>query len=249
MDNYLLTARSAAEKAVTVLRTKYLTDAKITDNTGKDIKTEADKYAQKVIVEELRSTGIPILAEESGGSKDKLLLETPQLNGKMWVVDPLDGTVNFWRGFPMAAVSIALWDSGEPLVGVVSEVYHDIVFTAKVGEGAWCNDNPIQVSTTGSIKNAVIATGFPSGRSYDTESLTKFLSTVQSYKKVRMLGTAALSLAHVATGHFDVYSEEDIYIWDVAAGLALVRAAGGRFLMEKGSDDLKFHVVASNGLI
>jgi len=155
--------------------------------------------------------------------------------------------LNFSRGFAMAAVSIALWDKGEPVLGVVHDIHHNLVYSGEVGEGAWCDNQSIQVSAVDTLDKAILATGFPSGRSYDTESLLGFVRSVQSYKKVRMLGSAALMLAQVAAGHFDVYEEEDIYLWDVAAGLALVRAAGGRFSMQPGSGPYKVRVRAGNG--
>ncbi|MDX1412537.1 MAG: inositol monophosphatase family protein, partial [Nitrospirales bacterium] len=112
--------------------------------------------------------------------------------------------------------------------------------------GAWLDDQEIHVSAVGVKSQAILATGFPSGRSYDTKSLLQFVHSVQAYKKVRMLGSAALMLAQVAAGRFDVYEEEDIFLWDVAAGLALVQAAGGEFQILPGSGPHKYHVRASN---
>lgn len=240
MIQYLSAARAAAQDAADLLRRDYLTDARVTDARGKDLKTQADVAAQELILSHLEPTGLPVLAEE--GDHSHLDLSQP-----VWLVDPLDGTLNFSRGFEMAAVSIALWDKGEPVLGVVQEIHHGRAYSGLVSEGAWCDDRPLQVSETDAVGRAILATGFPSGRRYDTASLLGFVQAVQSYKKVRMLGSAALMLAQVAAGHFDVYEEEDIYLWDVAAGLALVRAAGGRFSMEPGSGPFKYRVRASNG--
>ena len=233
-------ARETAAAAASLLSKKYLQDARVINDRDKDIKTKADLEAQALIVSQLESSGIPILAEE-GASK------TADLAQPLWIVDPLDGTLNFTRGFEMAAVSIALWDKGEPVVGIVHHIHHDRSYSGIVGEGAFCNDRPISVSNRSDIQRAILATGFPSGRSYDSNSLLSFICSVQSYKKVRMLGSAALMLAQVAAGHFDAYEEEDIYIWDVAAGLALVQAAGGQFSMMEGSGPLKYRVKATNG--
>ena len=235
-------ARQAAAEAADLLRRDYLQDAQVTDDRDKDIKTQADVAAQALILSQLEATGIPVLAEE-GDSK------TADLGRPLWLVDPLDGTLNFTRGFEMAAVSIALWDKGQPVLGVVHHIHHDRSYSGMVGEGAWCDDRPIRVSDTSDIQRAILATGFPSGRSYDTDSLLGFVRSIQSYKKVRMLGSAALMLAQVAAGHFDAYEEEDIYLWDVAAGLALVRAVGGQFSMTPGSGPFKYHVRATNGRI
>lgn len=240
MTPQLSIALQAASAAVDLLRRDFLHDAKVTDDYGKDIKTQADVAAQDLILSHLQSTGIAVLAEE--GSGKQLDLSHP-----VWLVDPLDGTLNFTRGFAMAAVSIALWDGNAPVLGVVQDVFHGQVYSGQVGAGAWFDQAPVRVSATDTVAQAILATGFPSGRSYDTDSLLGLVHSVQRYKKVRMLGSAALMLAQVAASRFDVYEEEDIYLWDVAAGLALVRAAGGRFSMEAGSGPLKYRVRASNG--
>jgi len=244
MNKHLAIARAAAGAAADMLRREYLADARITDDSGKDLKTQADLAAQALILSRLEETHIPVLAEEQVTPSSDV-----DLKGQIWLVDPLDGTLNFSRGFAMAAVSIALWDQGEPVIGVVHDIYHDRVYSGMVGAGAWCDDRPMRVSAVDTPAKAVLATGFPSGRSYDTDSLLGFVRLVQSFKKVRMLGAAALMLAHVAAGHFDVYKEEDIYIWDVAAGLALVRAAGGRFSVLPGTGAFKYHIRASNGCL
>ena len=256
---HLLIAREAAGAAADLLRIDYLADAGVTDDAGKDLKTNADLAAQALVLSHLAATKIPVLAEEQAtsvrhqppmpGVQMAAFATDVDLNGPLWLVDPLDGTLNFTRGFAMAAVSIALWDKGKPVLGVVHDIHHGLSYSGLSGEGAWCDDRPIQVSAVDTPAKAILATGFPSGRSYDTESLLGFVRSVQSYKKVRMLGSAALMLAHVAAGHFDVYEEEDIYLWDVAAGLALVHAAGGRFTIEPGSGPYKLRVLASNGIV
>lgn len=233
-------ARQTAATAADFLRRDYLKDAQVTDERDKDIKTQADIAAQAMILAHLEPAGIPVLAEEGD-------MKTLDLAHPAWLVDPLDGTLNFTRGFAISAVSIALWDKGQPVLGVVQDIFHVRAYSGLVGEGAWCDDQPLRVSSVAAVRQAILATGFPSGRRYDTESLLGFVQAVQSYKKVRMLGSAALMLAQVAAGHFDVYEEEDIYLWDVAAGLALVRAAGGRFTMEPGSGPFKYCVKATNG--
>lgn len=240
--NLLGLAISAANAAANALRLHFVHNAQVTDSQNKDIKTKADLAAQAVIVSTLAPSGIPTLAEE-GDSKQL------ELNNPVWLIDPLDGTLNFARGFEMAAVSIGLWDKREPVLGVVHDIYQGYVYAGVVSEGCLCNRTPINVSSTSQIEHAVLATGFPSGRSYDTDDLLSFVTSVQSYKKVRMLGCASLMLAHVAAGHFDAYEEEDIYIWDVAAGLGLIRAAGGNYVMKAGTGAYKYHVRATNGRI
>ena len=147
----------------------------------------------------------------------------------------------------MACVSIALWDKGMPVLGVVADIFHNNIFSGFVGEVAYLDGKKISVSELTDATQAVICSGFPSGRNYERESLLEFVEKVRRFKKVRMLGSAALMLAQVAAGRADFYEEEDIYLWDIAAGLALVRAAGGEFRMTPGNGDFKYHVQASNG--
>ena len=225
-----------------MLRKDFLQNSKVADTSGKDIKTLADVAAQEDILKVLQKSGIPVLAEEGNHF-------STNLDSQLWLVDPLDGTFNFSRGFPVASVSIALWEKGMPVLGVVHDIFTRQVYAGLTGQGAWLDDQAIHVSAVGDKSQAILATGFPSGRHYETHSLLQFIQSVQTYKKVRMLGSASLMLAHVAAGRFDVYEEEDIFLWDVAAGLALVQAAGGSFRMCPGSGLHKYHVRASNGFL
>ena len=238
-DLFQLACRAATEAAA-LLRKDFVRDAGVTSSSDKDIKTLADLAAQKLIMEALAGSGVPVVAEEG-----EQAVKIPA--GPVWIVDPLDGTLNFTRGFPMAAVSVALWDDGQPCLGAVADVFRGELYSGYVSSGAWFDKEPMQVSSVADAAQAVIATGFPSGRAYDEASLLEFVAKVRRFKKVRMLGSAALMLAQVAAGRFDVYEEEDIYLWDVAAGLALVKAAGGDFRMEEGSSELKYRVLAWNG--
>jgi myo-inositol-1(or 4)-monophosphatase len=242
MNELLDLARHAAAEAADLLLSGFATDAKVASAKGKDVKTLADVAAQNCIIEVLRSSGFAVLAEESEHCAF-------DVHERVWLVDPLDGTLNFTRGFPMAAVSIALWEGGVPQLGVVHDIFSGQVYSGTVGGGAWLDGQPMCISDVIQREQAVLATGFPSGRNYETDSLLRFVQSVQKYKKVRMLGSAALMLAQVAAGRFEVYEEEDIYLWDVAAGLALVQAAGGRFEMKKGSGPYQYNVRASNGQI
>ena len=123
------------------------------------------------------------------------------------------------------------------------------VFNSLQQCGSFKSDHKISVSRTKNKNEAVLATGFPSGRDYSKKSLEKFIINVQSYKKIRMLGSAALMLAYVSCGFFDVYYEEDIYIWDVAAGLSLVSEAGGAYVITPGDSVFKYNVIASNNVL
>lgn len=196
----------------------------------KDISLSTDKYLNKEITTFLQSNfPYPVLSEES-----KEQLDFRDYDDYFWIIDPLDGTLNYSRSIPISCISIALWQKQKPVIGIIYDFYHDEMFSGAVEqspihreEGAWLNNEPIMTAHVLDKSQGVICTGFPSWRDYGTESLLKFVKKIQDWKKVRLIGSAALSLAWVACGRVDAYMEEDIRIWDVAAGLALVKAAGG----------------------
>ena len=192
---------------------------------GKDIKLSSDKMSEKIIMDLLDESGISILSEEYGFKGDESKL--------CWIIDPLDGTINYFKGMDeMACVSIALWKENKPVLGVVYRFMKDELFYGEEGKGAFLNGKEIHSSDIRETGQAVMATGFPVKRAYDTESLTQFAKQVQNFKKVRMLGTAAIMGAFVACGRFDAYFEDEIMLWDVAAAVALVNAAGGSTTLE-----------------
>lgn len=212
-------AVEAALKAGAYLKDKDL--PRIDSQTGKDIKLSSDKKSEEIIINILRDTDIPILSEECGVVGEKKA-------SRVWIIDPLDGTANYWRGMKeLACVSVALWENGEPVLGVVNRFQQGELFSGIVGEGAWMNGEVIHTSTTSHISDAVLATGFPVKRDYGSESLQSFIGQVQKFKKVRMLGAAAVMGAFVAAGRVDVYAEDQIMLWDIAASSAIVKAAGG----------------------
>ncbi|MDR1556303.1 MAG: hypothetical protein LBS88_04630 [Tannerellaceae bacterium] len=188
---------------------------------GHDIKLQVDKDAEKIIVDILQQTGIPVLSEEAGwiGSNQETALH--------WIVDPLDGSLNYARNIPLYCISIALWDGDKPLLGIVYDYVHNRLCKGVVGEGAFLNDVSINVSSVTERLQAVMATGFPVYSSFETENLLPFIKDLQSYKKVRLFGSAAFSMMMVAQGSIEVYRENNIAWWDVAAGIAIVLAAGG----------------------
>lgn len=219
LNKELELAIKAARTAGDFLRENY--NPEVDSQIGKDIKLSYDKKSEQIIIDILSETGIPILSEEKG-----MIGERTQ--GKMWIIDPLDGTANYWKGIKeLACVSIALWENGKPILGVINRFSQNEIYSGVVGDGAWLNGVKIHTSYTENIKDAFIATGFPVKRDYDAESLNRFIKQVQSFKKVRMLGAAAIMGAFVAAGKIDVYIEEQIMMWDIAASSAIVKAAGG----------------------
>jgi myo-inositol-1(or 4)-monophosphatase len=198
-----------------------LGQAEVDSQEGHDIKLAADKKSETLIIDILRPTGISILSEESGSVGEGQ-------GSRRWIVDPLDGTANFWKGIrELSCVSVALWEDGEPVLGVVNRFFTQEIYSGIVGEGAWLNQQPIHPSSVIHRKDAVLATGFPVKRDYGADSLASFIEKVQNFKKVRMLGAAAIMGAYVADGRIDAYMEEQIMLWDVAASSAIVKAAGG----------------------
>jgi myo-inositol-1(or 4)-monophosphatase len=235
-------ANGAALAAGGLLQSSFARDAGVRYRTGKDIKTRADVEAERAILDLLTPTGLPIVAEESAAT-------ATNLGGPHWLVDPLDGTLNFTRGFPLHAVSIALWDGPTPVFGVILNSATGTMYRGMAGGGAWRDDAPITVSTVRDRSRAVLATGFPAGRDYDENALRSFVGRIQAFQKIRMIGSAAIALALVADGTFDAYFEEGGRIWDVAAGLAIVAAAGGCVAWESIHPAPALRVTATNGLV
>lgn len=198
----------------------------VLSSTRRDIKLQADRDSERIVLDALRDSPHPVLAEESGehGAWES--------DDPYWVVDPLDGTMNFSRRLPCCCVSIALCRGEEPLLGVIHDFNRDETFTGLVGAGAWLNGEPMKPGTLTDAREAILGTGFPVKRDYEAESLNHFVSYAQQFKKIRMLGSAALMVAYVACGRTDAYVEDDIMLWDVAAGLALVKAVGGYVAVE-----------------
>ncbi len=188
---------------------------------GHDIKLRADQLAEERILSVLKERlPLPVLTEESG--EHGAVAET----SRMWIVDPLDGTFNYSRGMPMCCSSVGLWENGQPVLGAVYNFFNDELFAGIVGRGAWLNGKPIAVSGVKAAAKASLATGFPHHQNFDDAPLREFIGQVQDFKKIRMLGSAALMGAYVACGWLDAYVEEDVWLWDVAGAVAIAQAAG-----------------------
>ncbi|MBW0177673.1 inositol monophosphatase [Sediminibacterium sp.] len=240
-ETHIEIAKNALDKARTIALT-YFNNPGILKNEFKDIKTLVDLKMNECLIEELSRTGFPILSEESELQNEIF----PECG---WVIDPLDGTFNFTRKFPCVGISIAFMENRIPSYGFVKDIFNDITYSCEPNRKANKNGYEMNVSDESKLGNAILATGFPSGSNYETNELLTFISNVQEFKKIRAIGCASLMLCLVAEGIFDVYYEKGIYIWDVAAGLALVQAAGGKYLLKEMSDPFKYEVVASNPLI
>lgn len=211
-----------------------------------DMVSYVDKTAEKMIINEL-SLILPeagFIAEE--GTSDKIG-ETYN-----WIIDPLDGTTNFIHGIPAFAVSIALQKDDELVVGVVYEINQDECFYAWKDSKAFLNGTEIRVSNNLDLGSSLIATGFPY---YDFKRqdayINLFTDVMQKCHGLRRIGAASVDLAYTACGRFDAYFEYNLKPWDIAAGLLIVKQAGGEYFdFEGGSDALKkCDIVATNGKV
>ena len=207
---------------------------------GREWKINADKLLESVIVSHLRSeSDYPILSEESGFQKGA--------GEEYWIVDPLDGSANYFRGLPIYCISIGLWKNNQPILGVVLDPHNKQLFSGIVGGGAKCNGCEIRVRKKLDVDplSSVLCTGFPAGLDHTQKNLDNIVSLICQFGKVRMLGSAALMLCYVASGRCDSYWERQIRLWDVAAGLAIVVSAGGQINLGEISEDFRVDVEAA----
>lgn len=213
-----------------------------TQENSKEIKARADAILDKEILGELLLTGLPILSEESG------LIRGGAESGMRFIVDPLDGTYNFVKKLGPSAVSIALWDENTPVFGVIYRLDTRELTWGGPGFGTYTEGVPLTVSDTTIPALGSLCTGFPARCDLSSnEAMLNFWRLIARFGKVRMLGSAAVSLLQVASGAAEAYSEKNIMLWDVAAGLALVAGAGGDFSFTAGTIDHSLDVYASNG--
>lgn len=209
--------------------------------------TEFDKKAEEIIINIIKDKypNHSFLAEESG---DTNYIE----NNIRWVIDPLDGTVNYAHKLPIFSVSIAAELNGEILCGVVFQPVLNELFTAALGGGAFLNDKPIKVSSVSDFDKSFLVTGFPYNVNENPDNcLDDFTKVMKKGIPVRRLGSAAVDLAYVACGRFDAFWEISLNAWDVAAGAILVKEAGGNITNYKNDNFLvnDNSLIASNGLI
>jgi myo-inositol-1(or 4)-monophosphatase len=188
-----------------------------------DFVTTADMTAEKKLVEELSHArpGYGFLVEERGEIKGTDA-------SHRWIIDPLDGTTNFMHAIPHFAISIALERSGVIVAGLIYNPVTDEMFTAERGQGAFLNDRRLRVSARRDLSQAVVATGLPfMGQKHHEVELAELQAVMLQTAGVRRFGSAALDLAFVAAGRFDAYWEHALNPWDIAAGILMVREAGG----------------------
>jgi myo-inositol-1(or 4)-monophosphatase len=245
MASFLETAADIAREAGSLLAHYYSRGIGFELKGAFDLVTEADRASEKLVVERLH-THFPthtVLGEE-GGLRDKS-------SDYCWYVDPLDGTTNFAHGFPMFNVTLGLARGGELVAGVIYDPLRDEMFTAELGGGAYLNGRRISVSQVTGIEHALLATGFPSRKRHENVNVHFFHQVAMATHGVRRGGSAAIDLAYVACGRLDGFWEFGLNPWDMAAGLLLVREAGGRTTnMKGGPAELSGpHIAVTNGRI
>jgi myo-inositol-1(or 4)-monophosphatase len=242
LKDLLAIAERAAQAAGVALLAHRAEWGVVAAEYGREVKIDADVRAEAMILEALsRDAPLPVISEEAGW------VHTGGGGARVWAVDPLDGSVNYLRGYPHCAVSIALLEAGVPVLGVVDCFVLNERFTGVAGVGAWLNGASISVSAIADPAGGILQTGVPARAG--PETVARFENRLKTWRKVRMIGSAATALAYVAAGRAEAYRESGSMIWDVAAGCALVRAAGGEFHIGQGALDQPLEVSAGNGRV
>ncbi len=237
-----------AREAGALQRRRYETDLHVdTKSASIDLVTEVDRECEAKLVESIgRARPEDAILAEEGGGRDW------EEASWRWIIDPLDGTINYAHGYPRFCVSIGVEHLGRRAVGVVYDPLLDELFRAARGGGAFLNDRQLRVSAETQIERALLATGF----SYDVrtsrhDNVAEFGRFIKAARAVRRDGSAALDLCYVAAGRLDGFWEFKLHAWDVAAGILIVEEAGGRCSDSRGGPPLRsgLETVASNGAI
>jgi len=232
LDSCLQIAKSAALLAGDYLKEQQTKNLKILSNNARDLKLQIDIDAEEIIKEYItQKSSLPILAEESGKSGD--------LDEFFWVVDPLDGTSNFLRNIPISCVSISLMQGLTPVIGTIFDFNNSDLYYAHKESKAYVNNMELSVSSLNLKKESTLVTGIPAKDNYSDEEFKNMISDFQSWKKIRMIGSAAMASVYVASGKAEAYKENGIFLWDIAAGAAIVEAAGGQISISNLQPDFR----------
>jgi myo-inositol-1(or 4)-monophosphatase len=242
-------AVAAAAATGELMRKNHRSAKKINEETQHDIKLDLDVRCQRLIERALAKTfpAVAVLGEEgiAGDANAEC----------RWVIDPIDGTVNFAYGIPHCCVSIALQsrEAGagkyQTVLGVVYDPFCDEMWTAIRGEPAKLNGKNIKVSSRKKLDEAIVSIGFAKSKETMEQTLPYFNRLLPRIRKIRMMGAAALSLVYVASGRFDAYVERGIKLWDIAAGGLILECAGGEFWNEAVDERETYRMIATNGLL
>ena len=243
-DKEIEIAIKAAQTAGRYLKEeKKNLNLKINSNP-RDTKLIADIKSEKLILDILnKESKYPVLAEETGKSSE-------DLGEIFWVVDPLDGTANYNRNIPICCVSIGLVRNMKPVIGVIFDFNNNDIFVGdNTNKKATLNNIDINVSDIENRNDGVLITGLPFNTDYSDDALKKLITDMQTWKKVRMIGSAAMASCYVASGKADLYKENGIYLWDIIAGAAIVESAGGKAEINNINETFQVDVIFSNSKI
>ena len=212
-----------------------------------DFVTSADKRTEKILIEELQKAHpeYGIITEETG------IINKSNTKNR-WIIDPIDGTINFLNGIPQFAISIGYEEEGEVKCGVIFNPIMNEMFCAEKGNGAYLNNSRIRVSNKKKIKDALLVTGGPDGTSkIKNKIFSEYIKVSNHVSNVRKFGSAALDMAYVACGRFDGYWQRELNYWDIAAGIIILKESGGfiDFFEEDINSPLKKNILATNSNI
>ncbi len=238
------------KEAGEILKDGYYSKKDVTFKAKKDLVTKYDvaveNFLKKKFEEEF--VNFNVIAEESDN--------TNKIFSNSIIVDPIDGTTNFVNKLPHTAISVGVYKDKKPFIGIVYNPILDELYTAVVGEGAFCNDVKLEVSDESDFQKALLSTGFPytSGTCADdlNDVMKKLTNILPKCQDIRRLGSAALDLCYVARGIYEGYYEMNLKAWDVSAGIIILQEAGGKISNIDGSDYVLFqnkYIVASNNKI
>lgn len=242
MSSFLNTALSAAREAGALLREHFGSDLLVNAKEAHDIKLDLDVRSQDLIARRLLAAhpDHALYGEEgiAGNASSEF----------QWVVDPIDGTVNYFYGIPHFCISIALRQNGETLLGVIYDPMREEMFQVERGGAPSLNGKPIRVSPRTDPADCMVSVGFSKTKTTIDSGLPLFENIVCRVRKCRAMGSAALDLAYVAAGRLDAYIEQAVGLWDIAAGVLLVQAAGGRVETTPAPVPDKFSIVATGAV-
>ena len=235
-------AIDAARAAGALIRSHFGTPLKVNALEAHDIKLELDVQSQALI------TGMLLNQFPSHAIYGEEGIAGNQSSPFHWIIDPIDGTVNFFYGIPHFCISIALREDTNIILGVIYDPIRDELWQVRKGGPPLLNGKPIAVSRRMSISEAILSVGFSKTKTTIDSGLPLFQDLVYRARKCRLMGSAALDMAYVASGRLDAYIEQSVSLWDIAAGILLVEAAGGTVKIETRPENPdKFSVVATNG--
>lgn len=219
-------------------------DFKFSSSVSREIKAKADLVIEELLIKELSKSGLSILSEEIG------LIKSKKKSNFRFILDPIDGTVNFLRGINECSISVALFDDEKPIFGVLGSYPSCVISWGGKDIGAFFGGQPISVSSINDTNKGILCTGFPSRFDFNSNSIQEQASLMEGFNKVRMLGSASQSLLKLAQGSVEAYYEKSIMIWDIAAGIAIVEGAGGNYSISS-IDDLNnpIEAIATNNLV